>query len=410
MLNKHQPTFPLRSAAALLSMTMLCAPIIADEVQLQTGGKVHGDLVNRRAEVLDLSAGNGIIIRIPSRAVETVVVTRAAEAEYQTRLADTEDTVDAWWELAQWCQDNYLADERRAALRRIVELQPSHGDARRGLGYQFHRGEWVIHEEQQNAKGMIRYQGRWRSPQEVALMEERKKQEALERDWRQKLLRWRKQIAKGDSDALEEIRSVKSRHAVVPLTEMLSAEPFRAMKFVYLETLGKIGSGSARASLINASMNDPDEEIFYAALRILVREGHIASVNGYLEGLKDQNNVRVNRAAIALGQLGNTKAVGPLIDSLVTTHTVVYVPPGRSSPDSITSTFSSGGNLNPVGGTGMSTGDAKKVFEVQAKNPEVLAALIKLTDGVSFGFDRDGWLRWWEASQDRLVKVKGRRD
>ena len=82
------------------------------------------------------------------------------------------DTAAAQWELAQWCREHKLSAEREVHLRRVIELDPDHVEARRALGYSKIDGQWTTQEEAMTKRGYVRYKGQWKTPQEVEIAEE----------------------------------------------------------------------------------------------------------------------------------------------------------------------------------------------------------------------------------------------
>ncbi len=73
--------------------------------------------------------------------------------------------------------------------------------------------------------------------------------------------------------------------------------------------------------LVGVSLYDHGRGSSAVELEAVVTQQYKPAVATYVQVLKDKDNVVVNRAAVALGELGNREAVGPLIDALVTTHT-----------------------------------------------------------------------------------------
>ena len=57
--------------------------------------------------------------------------TRAEETEYERIRPTYADTAEAQWELAQWCREHKLPAQRTVHLRRVIELDPEHVEARR---------------------------------------------------------------------------------------------------------------------------------------------------------------------------------------------------------------------------------------------------------------------------------------
>jgi len=159
-------------------------------------------------------------------------------------------------------------------------------------------------------------------------------------------------------------------------------------------------------ALIQLSLNDLDEEIRIASLDEIVRLNPPGAVETYVKTLKDKNNVRLNLAGAALGQLGDASAVAPLIDALVTTHTIVIRPRKGRSKGATSVSFqkdgggtSGGSNPVPEMGTTMTTGNRTKVIHKTVSNQDVLQSLVVLT-GQSFGFNQAAWKHWYEAEKE----------
>jgi len=162
--------------------------------------------------------------------------------------------------------------------------------------------------------------------------------------------------------------------------------------------------------LVELTLSDPDEEIFYASLAELVRNRPPHVAKSYLPALKDNNNIKLNRAGYALGRLGDRSCISPLIDALVTTHYMVL----PSNPNTHTATFlqpAASGTGGPLGGTGFSSGEPPQVIPWTVRNDEVLQALILLSGGVNLGFDQRAWNSWL-ANENRTSSpsVESRRD
>jgi len=156
--------------------------------------------------------------------------------------------------------------------------------------------------------------------------------------------------------------------------------------------------------LIQRSLNDLDEEIRLACIAEIRRLQWPKATETYIKALEDKNNVRVNLAARALRELDDQTAIGPLIDALVTTHAFVIAPKGGQSGDAMSMTFENGGTSNshvqpPQTGTQMTAGSKTQVFPVTVPNQEVLSALVVISDGVNFSFDKQAWKFWHEAER-----------
>jgi HEAT repeat protein len=145
---------------------------------------------------------------------------------------------------------------------------------------------------------------------------------------------------------------------------------------------------------------DPDDEVRHLCLELLIKSGRPGIITPYVRALKDKDNEIVNRAAGALGQIGDRDAVGALIDALITSHKFKV---SDSNPDQHAYTFSSEGNAFSFGGKG------PQIVTQAVRNPAVLDALIKLSGGTSFDYDQTQW-RGWLAAQAKASAVDVRRD
>ena len=97
--------------------------------------------------------------------------------------------------------------------------------------------------------------------------------------------------------------------------------------------------------------------------------------------------------------MNDRRAVGPLIDALVTRHKHVIQP----SQNNVSSTFGSGGG-------GFSYGSAPpKIINVPYQNEDVLEALVQLAGGPNYNFDVSSWIAWL-ATQKKAQSLSARRD
>jgi hypothetical protein len=391
-----------RTALTLLfAVTLaLCAPTEAwaDRFVLTSGGVIEGTLLNRQQTprtTYEIETKHGVRMALPAAAVAEVTRQKDAEREYAARAPTYRDTAADQWKLAEWCRQHDLKAERLVHLRRIIEHEPDHVQARHLLGYVQLQGEWTTQEASLASKGYKLYRGKWRSPQDIALIQEREKASMLAREWLSRLKRWRVELndARFAADAYNRIAAIRDGAAVMPLCEMLRLERDRDVKALYVETLGQIGTAQAIEALVRLSLNDPDVEIFHTCVETLLRAKPPNLSEPYLTALKNTNNVRINRAAYVLGMLDDKSAVAPLIEVLVTTHKVV-VGPSNAKGDAISTSF--GGN-----GNSFQTGDSPKVFSETTQNREVLDALTRLSGGLTFGYDVPAWRRWHAAERSR---------
>jgi len=154
-------------------------------------------------------------------------------------------------------------------------------------------------------------------------------------------------------------------------------------------------------TLVEHSLDDPDEEIRMSCLDQLIGKPPQDATPLYVGALRSKDNLRINRAGLALGKLGDKTAIAPLIDALVTTHTFRVVE-GAGNPNQMSV------GMSKNGGGGLSMGGSAKQVKQNLSNQQVLDALVALT-GANFGFDEHAWKNWY-SSQQKPGAIDARRD
>jgi len=373
---------------------------------LRNGGRIEGTLLNpdevpRRSYLVEVAPGARITLTFAE--VEKVLYVRPELQQYERIRASYPDTVEGQWALAEWCREQRLAQQRERHLRRILELDGDHEQARMALGYNKINGQWMTRDEAMARRGLIYYKGRWRTRQEIELMEDREQIEQAQRAWYGKLKMWREWLGTPrDAQARQNIRAIDDPLAVPALSRGLKEDSALGAKLLYIEALGRIATSPAVKALAEAAIQQPVEEVRLSCLDELKRIKSPEAVAYFVEQLRSKDNRVVNRAGKALGELGDPSAIGPLIDALVTTHKFKIVV-GR--PGSMSATFPTGG----TGGSGLAMGGGPKIVTRQLPNQDVLDALVKITGGVNFNFDERAW-KYWYATQKRPADVDIRRD
>jgi hypothetical protein len=96
------------------------------------------------------------------------------------------------------------------------------------------------------------------------------------------------------------------------------------------------------------------------------------------------DNLKIRRAAYAIGELNSIHAVIPLIGALATKHTIAITgnEPGRMQT-----------SFGP-GGAGLTTGGGPQSQDLVLQNEPSRIALKKIT-GQDFGYDEVAWQQWY---------------
>jgi len=317
------------------------------------------------------------------------------------------NTVEGHLDMAERCRKAGLKEQREFHLQKVLELDPDHADARRGLGYSQVDGQWVRADEWFENQGYVRHKGDWRLAQEVDLDSLHDRQVVEEKEWRKRLQVWRNSVIRGRNDAAEaltQLRAVESPLAIAGLSEMLAdtKEP-KQLRLLYIDVLSKFNHGSAVTALLKRVMQDPDVEVRERSIDAAKVNGREQAVAVLCHMLKNKDNLVVNQAGWALGRLGDPAAIPALIDAVVTTHRFkVQTGPGAGG---IT------GGFSPQGGGGLQTGGGVKIIEKDFQNRQVLSALTALVpNGVNFAYDKPAWKNWYAHQQQLAPGSSLRRD
>jgi hypothetical protein len=372
-----------------------------DVLTLETGGTISGEWLNRDERPLThyrLRTSAGVVVSLQLSQVRQADSQSPAASEYEQLLPTFRDTVDDQWKLAEWCRLHQLASERARHLERVLALDADHAGARRALGFVLAGKEWVRHADAKRHDGFELYKGRWRTIQEIELLETTAKRELAEKDWLQKIRRWRRDL---DSDrareAFAQLSAIQDPVAIAPLVHVIHHDRNRRAKMTFLDIIAEIADPAAVKALVQVSLSDPDDEIFHYCLAKIVRLNPPHVADAYIKALQDQNNIIINRAGIALGEIGDRSAIPPLIAALVTVHTKTVGPTGRGAGDTISQSFNTSSQPG-VSGNSFRANEGPKTFVYRVQNQHVLDALTKLSRGISFGYDSRAW-QYWHAQE-----------
>lgn len=404
------------AAVCLVMLAIAHVPALAlDIFYLELGGEVQGNWLNRdlttdKDYLIETPLGG--ILRLSKDDVRSVRSLRAEEVEYERRAPLEGDSLQQQWSLAEWCRANRLTEQCESHLRHMLELDPDCVEARRALGYFQFQGRWVVSGEIQKEQGREYYDGRWRLPQEIVLLEERAQSRQAARDWLVRLKNRRRSLDRDGQLAQfrDDVSAIRDRHAIRPLLELLRVEPYPALRLLYVQAIAEIDHASAVEALINISLESADADMVRRAVSKLVARKDPGIVDAYLLALRDARNDRVNRAAYALGQLEDRRAIEPLIEALVTRHRIILS--DGSSPEAQTATFSR--NLHGSGpgsdNAAFTVGRGPQAVVVACQNEEVLTALQSITGISGYAYEQKSWQIWFAAQQRVPAPTPSRRN
>jgi hypothetical protein len=398
----------LLSLAIALSCAFWASLVRADVVDLVGGGRVEGkvqqiDDADKSTFVIELADGGRLTV--PRSQVARVDSTSDAEADYQKLALTSPDTVEGHEKLAEWCRQHKLQHEYQAHLERILELNPNHAAARAALGFHEKDGQWMNRDDVMASRGMVMYEGKYVTPQQVEIMESQKKSRLTQADWKKRIEQLRSALTGRRQDlfaqANAEVQALSDPAAADAIVAALRRENIPDLKHVWIETAARLNSQTAINALVDLSLHDPDDEIRHLSLESLIKSGRAGISVPYVRALKDKDNETVNRAAAALGQIKDRDTIGPLIEALITKHRTKV---SDSNPDQHAYTFSKDSNAFSFGG-----GGGPQFVNQSLRNRAVLDALVGMSGGTSFDYDQEQW-RGWLAAQAKANAVDVRRD
>jgi hypothetical protein len=404
-------------------------PLPADVIRLRSGGEIRGQIHRSSTDdhVWTITTLSGARVSVRREDVEFATHRSPKVEEYETRAREIPHAIDAHWELAEWCRENRLSRQRDEQLELILELDPDHEAARRGLGYTLHGARWMTRHEAMLADGYIRHEGQYVTPQELDLIEQSEEQREAEQAWVENVRLWfgwatgRHEARM--ADGIGKLQEIRDPDAIPALVRIMADHDDTEVRRLFVRLLARMDGTKPIAPLVHRSLVDAVPEIRREAREALKPEQHKAAVALYVAALQNELRLIVCRAAEALAEIGDRSAIEPLIDALVTEHRyrVTYQEQTPSYAVSSDGGIGFAGSTSPLppnidllARTGQlpygaivlpppgRTVTKSTLVKRREQNVEVLSALKKLT-GQSFGFDIRTWRLWWAANQNGTV-------
>lgn len=164
-----------------LALLLLAAPLAADTVVLRDGRRVEGEVIRKTAEVVVVRTGLGEL-ELPASEVVEIIEGKTTLQVWRERAAKAKTAAD-WFELGQWADEKKLRSKARSAWEKAVKLDGGHAGAHRALGHVLYKGRWMTPQQRDEqaaadldaemlAKGLVRHEGSWVTPEEKAKLEQ----------------------------------------------------------------------------------------------------------------------------------------------------------------------------------------------------------------------------------------------
>ena len=407
--------------------------VAADVIRLENGGELRGELLGAvtrtPGETISIRTLEGTRVEVSGDRVVLVARRPLKYEEYEARserLLSEDDTVSGHWALAEWCRLERLPERRRVHLQRVVSLDPGHRQAHYGLGHTLRDGKWMSREAFMASRGLVRYRGRYMTPQRREDLEAAAVGADAYRKWFSRIRIWQKWLHASDANqqarGRSELGRVRDPAAIVPLVRILGRDDTVGVRVLLATVLGGIPDGLEIEPLVGMTLRDRSYEVRGAARKAIGPKRLPDAVDFAVPFLRDVSNVVVRRAAVLLGECQDVSAVPPLINALVTRHVHRVRVPGSRHPSfafardgtPVHPAVAQGFGVPPDVLRGMQMGQfpfgvvilpsqfAKQETQVisvvvDRENPEVLTALQRLTQHNGPGYDVRAWKLWWLA-------------
>ena len=232
------------------------------------------------------------------------------------------------------------------------------------------------HAERMAKLGLSRYEGGWRTRQEIELLERADREAATAREWKARVEKLRARLERPDDmeRAKEELRGLSDPAAAPAVATLLAQEQVQRVRGLLVEALGRMRSQDAFATLVAVALDHPDPETRLAATEQLAAIAPEVAASRLVAALGSADNAQVNRAAEALGRLGVASVAPALVASLETQHVTMPGAGGQSGSMSVTFTPSGSGlsmGGGPKAGRSFATTGPLLLLEVDGHRLEV---------------------------------------
>lgn len=269
--------------------------------------------------------------------------TAQLEREYTNRLISMSDTPAAHVELARWCQAQGLADRAERHWQEAIARDPECAEARAALGYVKRNMHWVQTGEKTPAAtapaaAADPAETPPAPPQDPTFVQRRG---ALVRQiqeiFSQHLLT--SDIA-ARAEGRQQLLQIRDPAAAEPIARIFSTGD-ESVRQLACEALGQIPGDEATRLLTRFVLSEDSEEVRRSAISALASRGGGTGLTQLMNALNGSPKA-LDRAAFALGEIGDLRAAPALIAHLRTPQTKVLQAPAPSQSSNTGSYFFSG--------------------------------------------------------------------
>ena len=414
------------------------ATAMGDRILVRGGGQIRGKLIadpGHPGQYLFIGEVGKTPMPFARNQIVQVIAEQSPLDEYVARITQTRSTAEAEFELGEWCERNKLADLAQVHWEQALKIDSTFDPAHRKLGHVLMGGRWLNGEEVKEAQGMVKYRGRWMTPEEKERREQIAATAAEGNSWVKKIRLLREAYLAGPVDRAREaerrLMAIEEPIAIGPVLKVLGDDPIPGLRALASRVIGVIPGPEASMALVARLLGEDDQDVRQETMQVLARREASEVIPVLARGLRSSLHQVVNRAAWGLGNLKAVVAVPALIPVLITYEYEVMIVnnPGATPPSGVVGGQTGFGNYvgrsiatltgpvvgpgvvaygatsNPgsfpggasIGGGGASGGPTPRLVQIECRNDEVLASLVKLT-GCNFGYDVPSWNQWMTTS------------
>jgi hypothetical protein len=319
-------------ATALIGMSILASPALADKIVLRGGGQIKGKVLPdpKRADRVSVLTERGKTpLTFEKAKIVEVIPQPSPLDEYLTRRATTSSSAKPQYELGVWCEENKLFDLAQLHYEASLKADGSFGPAHQKLRHVQHGDRWLTGDEIKEAQGLVKYKGKWVTVGVKDQLEKQQATSAEQASWVRRLKMLREALLSGADDRRREadaqLMSIDEPVAIVPLIKVFGADP-PPLRSMLARFLGAIEGPEASAALVSRFLKEEDTDVLHSLLDEIRRREQPEVTKRLLAGLRSDFPDVVNRAAWALANLNAIKTVPNLVGVLVQTKTQVEEP------------------------------------------------------------------------------------
>jgi hypothetical protein len=386
---------------------------VKDSLKLKSGSTLYGTIRSEGVgddgrKFILFESEDGTIMKLDlARTIYRGKVKRinAVDQEYNEWVSKLKDDPNSHWEICDWLEKRPSGSVRfkrqiQFHLERIMELDPNDEKAKIALGFEFIRseGRWVPKKQYYASLGYEKSGTSWKPKLQNRISAQHEINKSIEGEKKLAFRIWQKEANKKNPNIAalrNELFNICNEPAVPIIFAAARDEKSAVRRSMFIEAIGRVPCTAAQNALCVFAV---EEEVIANRERALTllssehfsKEGAVGFLRQYLAAAYQKGKrasslgarTQIRRAAFAIGQLGSSSAILPLVDAMITEHQVTpgEDPNRQQFEQNNRGEFTFGGGAAPV---------------VQKfRNEEVVKALRKISEE-DFGYNAAAWKAWY---------------